>query len=276
MKKIGIIGVGFVGGALKKYFDSKKNKPFVYDKFKQEGSMELVNKAEIVFISTPTPYNPKKGFDLSAVKEAVGLLKGKKIVVIKSTVLPGTVDDLQKQYPQHAFMFNPEFLKEVSSYEDLIHPDRQILGVTKQSQKYAKIVMSVLPRSPFDKVMPAKEAELVKYMANSFLALKVVFANEIFEIAKALKVNYETVKEAVVKDWRIADSHFSVGHGGYRGYGGSCFPKDVNALLQLAKKLEKKTPLLTTMKKINQQLLKASGLSEEFFLKNLHKKNVKK
>ncbi|MCL5666526.1 MAG: hypothetical protein M1383_02040 [Patescibacteria group bacterium] len=271
-KKIGIMGLGFVGGALMRYFKTRPVSLFLYDKYKKIGSVEEVNKADIVFICVPTPFLDGKGFDLSAVKDAIGELQGAKIVVIKSTILPGTTENLQKTFPRHKFLFNPEFLREVSPYEDLIRPDRQILGSTKESQAAAKEVMGLLPKAPFEKIMPATEAETVKYMANSFLALKVVFANEFYDICKEIGIDYALVKEAVVKDPRIGDSHFDVGHGGYRGYGGSCFPKDVNAILQLAEDKKVRVSLLNAMRKANKELLEESGLNEDFFLQELHKK----
>jgi UDPglucose 6-dehydrogenase len=269
---VGIIGVGFVGGALKKYFETRKQKLFVYDKFKNLGSAKEVNKAEVIFVCVPTPYIPNKGFDLSAVKSALKIVLPGKVVVIKSTVLPGSTIDLQKQFPKLKVMFNPEFLREKYAYEDLVKPDRQLLGVTSKSKSSATKVMKLLPRAPYEKVMNAEETEMVKYMANAFLALKVVYANEFFDIAKKLKVDYKAVKEAVVKDLRIGDSHFDVYDSGYRGYGGSCFPKDVSAIIQLAEKKGVKPKLLKSMREINQKLLKQSGLDENYFLTEKHKK----
>ena len=274
--KIGIIGVGFVGGAVKKYFESKNIKPLVYDKYKQLGSIEEVNKADIVFVCVPTPFLPPKGFDSSCVKSAIKILKSPKIVVIKSSVIPGTIDNLQKKFSQHKIMFNPEFLREISAYEDFIHPDREIIGTTEKSKKLAKQILKILPKAPFEKIMPAKETEMVKYMANSFLALKVVYANQFYDLCKKLKLNYEDVRIAVGEDKRICHSHLDVSHGGYRGFGGSCFPKDVNAIIQLAERLKVDISLLKTMKEINLKLLKQSGLSEEYFLLEKHKQKSPK
>ena len=264
--------MGFVGGAVKKYFESKKIKPLVFDKYKKLGSPQEVNRAEVVFICVPTPYHPQKGFLLDAVEAAVKLLKSPKIIVIKSTVLPGTTENLQKKFPKHKLLFNPEFLREVSAFEDMIKPDRQIVGYTKQSKPAANKVLALLPKAPYGKIMPALDAEVVKYMANSFLSLKVVFANEFYDICKRLGADYDNVKTAVVKDARIGDSHFDVHHGDYRGYGGSCFPKDVNAIIQLAGKLKVEAGLLKAMRELNRNYLKQSGLNEEYFLTEQHKK----
>lgn len=269
--KIGIMGLGYVGGATCKFFESKKIKVYKYDKYKKIGSVAEVNFADMVFVCVPTPFNKKNGFDLSFVEAAIGDLIGAKIIVIKSSVVPGTTEIMQKKYPQHKFLFNPEFLREVSAFQDFIHPDRQIVGFTSKSKSVAALALKLLPKASYAKIMPATEAETVKYMANAFLSLKVVFANEFFELCRALGLNYEEVRLAVGEDKRISHSHLDVAHGGYRGYGGSCFPKDVNAIIQFAGKNKIKTPLLKAMREVNRKLLKISGLSEEFFLQNKHK-----
>ncbi|MCL5774754.1 MAG: hypothetical protein M1333_00915 [Patescibacteria group bacterium] len=272
--KIGILGLGFVGGAVEKYFEAKKFRVYKYDKFKKIGSPEEVNKADVVFVCVPTPFYVKKGFDLSYVEAAIQLLGSGKIVVVKSSIIPGTTDALQRKYPQHRFLFNPEFLREASAYEDFIRPDRQIVGYTARSKAVARKVMQLLPKASYPRIMPAAEAEAVKYMANSFLSLKVIFANQFYDLCKALGLNYDEVRLAVGEDKRISHSHLDVGHGGYRGYGGSCFPKDVNAILEFAGKKKVKMPLLKVMREVNRKLLKASGLSEEYFLLSKHKRKV--
>ena len=108
--KIGIVGVGMVGGALQRYFEKKGIKPLLYDKGRELGSIDQVNEADVIFLCVPTPF--ENGFDLSYVEEACRNIKGEKIIVIKSTVVPWTTEKLQKQYPQHKFIFNPEFLTE--------------------------------------------------------------------------------------------------------------------------------------------------------------------
>jgi len=270
--KIGIIGVGFVGGALVEHFKNQPVSLFLYDKFKNLGTAAEVNNADIVFICVPTPYRSDGGFDISAVENAIEILEGEKIVVIKSSILPGETERLQQKFLQHRLVFNPEFLREISAYEDFIHPDRQIIGVTQQSREAGKLLLELLPKATFEKIMPSAEAEMVKYMANAFLALKVVYANEFYEICKKLGINYDNVREAVVWDARIGDSHFNVAHGGYRGYGGSCFPKDVNAIIQLAESEKIDVALLKSMRAVNRGLLEASGIDEEYFLQEKHKK----
>jgi len=267
LPKIGVAGVGFVGGAVRNYFEKEGYPVFVYDKYKKLGSIEELNEAEWIFICVPTPYKAKKGFDLSAVKEAVGILLGKKNVVIKSTVVPGTTESLQKEYPQHKFIFYPEFLREATAHQDFVCPDRQILGVTGRSREEAKDLLEMLPLAPYSDILSSTQAEIVKYIGNSFLALKVVFANEIYELCRKMGIDYEPVKTAVGHDKRITHSHLNVSQDGYRGYGGRCFPKDVNAFIQFAERSGADLVLLKAMRKINRGFLKRSGLTEQSFLK---------
>lgn len=273
--KIGIIGVGYVGGALLKFFVKQKLNPFLYDKYKNIGSIDEVKKADVIFICVPTPYLQKKGFDLSAVLDAISILIQPKIIVIKSSVIPGTTEKLQKQFPQHKLLFNPEFLTEKKAYYDLTNPDRQILGWTQRSKTVAKKVLNLLPKSHQSLIIPSQEAEMIKYMANAFLALKVVYANQFADLCRKLKINYSVVAKGVGLDKRIGLSHLNILEGGYKGYGGSCFPKDVNSIIQLAKVHKVDLKLLRTMRELNKKYLKQSGLTEDYFLNNLHKSNGK-
>lgn len=157
--RIGIMGIGMVGGALNYFFEISGIKTCIYDKYKHLGSIDEVNGADVVFICVPTPYGDKKhGFDISYVEDAVNNLGGEKIVVIKSTVLPGTTEKLQKKCDRHKFLFNPEFLVEKTAKNDMCNPDRQILGFTDKSSDIAGSVMNLLPKAPFQKIISATEA----------------------------------------------------------------------------------------------------------------------
>jgi len=107
--KIGIIGLGYVGGAVRHWFKSQKNKYelFLYDKYKNIGSIEEVNQADIVFVAVPTPYKKRGGYDDSAVVESLKNIENGKVVVIKSTVLPGSTDKFQRAYPKKNSSFQP-------------------------------------------------------------------------------------------------------------------------------------------------------------------------
>ncbi len=260
--KVGIIGVGTVGGALKHFFEKKGRAPLFYDGPKELGSKKKVNGADIVFITVPTPFKEEKGFDLSLVDEAISYLEPGKIVIIKSTVLPGSTDKLQEKYIEHKLLFSPEFLREASAKKDILAPERQIVGFTEKSKDVAERVLEILPPAPFKKIMRAKEAEMVKYFGNTFLALKVIFANQIYDLCQKMDIDYEVVKEAAVADGRIGDTHLNVFHAGYRGYGGKCFPKDIRALIQLGDRVGAELELHKLAEKINNNLMKKQGLKD--------------
>ncbi len=253
---IGIMGsAGMVGGAVKRYFEKRGVKPFCFDKYKNEGSLDEVNKADIIFVCVPTPYDEAAGgFDLSFVKNAIFSFSGEKIVVIKSTVLPGTTNALQTEFPQHRFLFNPEFLTQSSADNDMSFPDRQIVGYTEKSYNAAGTVIRVLPLAPFERVVPAKEAEMIKYFGNTWFSAKVVFANQIYDLCTQLGIDYDIVKESVAADKRIGPSHLEIFHGGYRGYGGACLPKDTRALIQYGEKVGVQMDLLKKVEEINNHL----------------------
>ena len=251
-KKIGIIGVGVVGGSLA----SVLFKPLLYDKYNNIGSPEEANKADIIFICVPTPYDRKIRFDLSAVEDAFSIIKGRKIVVIKSTVLPGTTEKMQKKYPQHKVLFNPEFLRAISAKEDMRKPYEQIVGYTKKSKPVAREILKILPKAPHEFIVPSSEAEMAKYFSNAFLATRVIFANQIYDLCEKLGINYDLVKEMAGINPRIGLWHFDVFFEGYRGYGGTCLPKDTKSLIQLGNMVDVDLKLLKLVDKINRKLLK--------------------
>ena len=236
--KIGVIGLGFVGGSVHYWFEHElgnKVELLSYDKYKNIGSLKEINKADIVFICVPTPfYKDAGGYDDSAIIEALGILEGSKIVVIKSTILPGSTEGFQKRFPQHKILFNPEFLVAKTAVQDFIKPNRQIIGYTKESKNYSQQILDVLPPALFVRIMPATEAEMVKYFGNTFLAIKVIFANQIYDLCEKLNINYDVVKESAATDSRISTSHLDIFFDGYRGYSGACFPKDMKSLIGLA------------------------------------------
>jgi len=257
--KIGIIGIGSVGRVVKHWFEKRKYPIFSYDKYKKIGSPGEINRAEVVFICVPTPFNEKRnGCDDAAVTESLKILSGSKIVIIKSTVLPGSTEKFQKRFPQHKILFNPEFLRHKTALKDFLHPDRQIIGYTTKSKRFAKRILNILPKAPYQRIIPSKETEMVKYFGNCFLAMRVIFAEQIYDLCQALDIDYNLVKEVAGHDPRIGQSHLNVFPKGLRGYNGPCLLKDVKTLIQFAKFLKARSPLLEVIDKINENLRKNS------------------
>jgi UDPglucose 6-dehydrogenase len=248
------MGVGVVGGAVRNYLELTGIQALLYDPGKGLGSLREINEAELVYVCVPTPYVAGVGFDDSAVGDAISHLRSGKTVVIKSTVLPGTTDKFQRLFPQQTVLFNPEFLRENSANEDFLTPDRQIVGYCGVDSDLASAILETLPRAPYEAVVPAAVAEMTKYATNSFLALKVIFGNEMFDLCQSLGIDYELVKQGIGVDKRIGDSHFNVLDAGYRGYGGKCLPKDTMSLLDLADGAGVEMRLLQAAHEVNLRL----------------------
>lgn len=270
--KLGIIGYGIVGQALAYGFSQPdiKNKYEIkyYDKFKETDSLEsVVSGSEFIFICLPTPMKEdESGIDLSIIEESIAEIiqftnGTDKIIVIKSTVVPGTTAELEKKYPETNFAFNPEFLTEANYLEDFVNADRNVIGANNDLTS-RRVVALYRQRFPHTKIFQTDTttAEMVKYMANAFLATKVIFANEMFALCQALGIKYEEVKSMVVADHRIFDSHLDVTTA--KGFGGKCFPKDVVALIGRAKQLGIDPKLLETVWSTNKKIRKTHDWEE--------------
>ena len=266
-KKIGIIGVGYVGGALQKWFSAKDGSAsdgekqaydvFVYDKFKNVGSISEINKADIVFVAVPTPFHEDgRGYDDSAVRESLKNIEDGKVIIIKSTVIPGSTKKFQEAYSKKTILFNPEFLRAKTAEEDYLHPNIQVVGyASDMGKEIAPNILELLPKADVSEIITSTEAEVLKYWLNSYLATRVIFANEMYDLCSALgDANYDVVKKCLISDPRIGKSHWEVHDDGYRGYGGACFPKDTKALLQKAKEFGVSLSLLKTADEVNKQL----------------------
>ena len=176
--------------------------------------------------------------------------------------MPGTIQKLQEKYPQHKFLFNPEFLTELTADQDMNYPDRQIIGYTKQSYTISKDIMDLLPLAPFERIMPSTEAEMVKYFGNNWFAVKVAFANQMYDLCKKINIDYDKVMESSAADKRIGKSHLEVIHKDYRGYGGKCIPKDIKALIRFADDRGVDLKLHKTAEKINNDLMQQQGIED--------------
>ena len=236
---IGIIGQGFVGNAIYQKFKSFfKVYTFDLDSKKCNSTKEEVMDAEIVFVCLPTPMDKDGSGYTGFVEQAVRDLNehGKcEIVVIKSTVPPGTTEKLNQSYHNLSVVFNPEFLTERNAVADFENQKRIILGGPRPATTKLKQIYSV----PFKDVNFVKtgstHAEMVKYLTNCYLANKVSFANEMYQLAQALDLDYDKVLEYSLHDERLGTSHWAVkGPDGYCGFGGHCLPKDLNALIKVA------------------------------------------
>ena len=269
MAKIGVVGYGYVGRAVE-YGFKDKNEVLVYDKYLKLLPLEkVVGEAEFVFICVPTPMDKNYShIDLSIVEEvtaeviATAKSRGREVlVVIKSTVIPGTTERLGKKYKWPAIVFNPEFLTEANYLEDFVKSDRIVIGGRRDKDRQRLVELyrdSFLQTKIF--TTDTTTAEMVKYMANVFLATKVMFGNEMYNLCEKLGIKYEEVKEMVVADKRIHDSHLDVTT--ERGFGKKCLPKDTVALLGLARELGVKMEVVEAVWRENLEIRKVRDWEE--------------
>ncbi|MBI3632277.1 MAG: hypothetical protein HY225_02420 [Candidatus Vogelbacteria bacterium] len=262
--KIGIVGVGMVGEQVRRWFELKKYDVVAYDKFKGIGIAEDLDSANLIFLCLPSAYSKKvkTGVDTSIFEDFIKRFDEPKLFVIKSTVPPGTSDDLQQKFPQHKFFHSPEFLTEVTAWEDFSKPYLQLLGFSDNNMKQAQEIIKLLPNGNTNKVLSAVATEAFKYVRNSFFALKVTFANQVYDLCGALGINYDDFKDMMSVDPWIGANHLNVIHKGYRGFGGKCLAKDLKTFIKVYKSNKVKPVLFGAIDKINDKLLNDQKLTE--------------
>ena len=279
---IGIVGYGFVGQAVAAGLCPVVN-VMVYDKDPKKGLFSvkecvegwaetkvdstldpfqcLIRHARIIFVCVPTPMMKDGSCDISTVEAVVRKLDDVSvscspmpIIVIKSTVPPGTTAKLQESCQWTNLVFNPEFLTEANSQRDFAEQDRVILGgvggetnsgvgevavlyrkfgLERQARRVAKDAVSISPGMPIIQGCTSTEAEMIKYLTNCFLATKVSLANEFAQLCEKMEVDWDAVWRLASKDERLGTSHWQVpGPDGKPGFGGSCFPKDLCGMVR--------------------------------------------
>jgi UDPglucose 6-dehydrogenase len=242
---IGIIGLGYVGTALEHVF-KKNNSVHIVETFdinkpcSINSTAKLVNKSEIIFLCLPTPMKKDGSCDISIVQEVISEINNvtllnktnKKLVVIKSTISIGSTDNFSKEFKNIDIVFNPEFLREATFIDDFKNQNRILIGgLVPNSEKLEAFYAKIFPSVPIIKTS-AKIAESVKYFTNSFLTVKVSFANEMKTLCDKLEVDYDEVVKAAILDKRLGNSHWDVpGPDGKNGFGGACLPKDLASLI---------------------------------------------
>lgn len=234
--KVGIIGNGFVGEAQAFAF-SPVTEVLVYDidPLKSLNELEEVHNCDFVFVCVPTPMNKNGSQDLSFVENVFEFSNSFPIYIIKSTLIPGSTDYLCNKYPNHKIVFSPEFLTERKAKLDIITQSRIVIGGNSNLIKQVEKLFQLRFKNKNIIKTDSKTAELIKYMNNTFFATKVSIMNEFKLISDKIGADWEKALHGFTADGRIGDSHLNVpGPDGDFGYGGTCFPKDVNAFIVFA------------------------------------------
>jgi UDPglucose 6-dehydrogenase len=252
--KIGILGNGFVGSSVAFGFSAQTGCDVddlkIYDKESSKSThtlSEVVNDSDYIFLSVPTPSNSDGSISLdiiynvfNEIHDVIDYEKDKQpIILLRSTVTPGTTRKLQLEFHNLNIVFNPEFLTERSAKFDFINQSRFIIG--GKSEDCDKV--EKLYKWRFGESIPViktdyETAEMIKYMNNCYFATKVSFMNEMKQIADECDVDWKTAVDGFVLDGRIGHSHLNVpGPDGKLGFGGSCFPKDIQAMIRFSETL---------------------------------------
>lgn len=267
---IGIVGQGFVGTAISEglknfynlcVFDIDENKCQKEFFVSRE---EMINRCKIIFQCLPTPMKKSGECDLSIVEGSISNLndlaknaKTNPILVVKSTVPPGTSGKLNDKYAHVNIVFSPEFLTEANSIDDFKNQSRIILGGEKEHTfRVKQMFYKCFPKVPIIRT-DFKTAEMVKYFTNNLLSTKISFANEMYEICLKLGIDYDKVSELTLYDSRIGKTHLMVpGPDGDFGFGGHCFPKDLAAMIYVAKNLGVQPSMLESTREKNNKVRK--------------------
>ena len=283
IKSVGFIGQGWIG---KNYADDFERRGFTVVRYGLEephvNNGDRIKECDIVFIAVPTPSTPE-GFDSSILKSAVKKVGQGKIAIIKSTILPGTTEEIQKENPEIFVFHSPEFLTEATAAHDAANPKRNIIGMAVENDEYrekAKQILSILPKAPFELICRAKEAEFIKYGGNNWFFFKVVFINLLYDLVLKSGCDYDVIRAGMSADPRIGYSHLIPVHKsgtpggdayqaqveknkeGGRGAGGHCFIKDFAAFREMYEKTVGDTyglSLLKAMEEKNIDLLVKSN-----------------
>lgn len=263
--KLGIIGLGAVGTANKEGFEYLGHEILVHD-IKLDTSIQNVLSAEIVFLCVPTPQSDDGSCDTSIIESVISELDEnnyKGIIAIRSTVVPGFTQSMIEKFNNLTICFVPEFLRERCATDDFIHNHKLLAVGTHDIWVYRKVVRCHADLPENIEHLTPNEAEVLKYFNNVYAALRVTFANNMFEICEKLDCDYNTIKNAYIKTGKATDMYLDV-NSNLRGYGGMCLPKDTIAIASLMKKLDIDLSLIQSIHDDNEKFKKTvfNGMRE--------------
>jgi len=249
---IGVLGHGFIGKVISEWYADGGYTVHPFD-INGDYDLKATLNSDIVFVAINAKDNFASVENRNILSEYFKHIPDNTLVIIKSTVVPGTTDYLDEVFPKLPFCYNPEFLTEMTAFEDFNSPDIQILGLPHRSLEFAGAIFDLLPDAPVKRIVSPRDAETIKHATNSYYAMKLIFFNELYDASSTLGCDYETVKEVLSKNQWIGDSHNVVFHKGYRGFGDTkvskCIPKDTTAFAKLTG-----SELLSTTLKVNERI----------------------
>jgi UDPglucose 6-dehydrogenase len=260
--KVGVVGGGVVGNAMVQLCGPTT---VVYDPYKPElaGNRDVINTCDVVFICVPTPMAADGSCDTRIVEEAVAWVEAP-LIIIRSTVAPGTTERLCKTYKKHV-VFQPEYLGETTAhvFGNMAERSFVVLGGTPEDTSKAadfyKHYYNAMVQIYFG---DATTAEVCKYMENAFYAVKVTFMNEFYDIARVHGVDFNRLRELWLADTRISRDHTFV-YPDNRGFSGKCLPKDCNAIVHSSRQKDYEPKLMAATLKINDEFQARNGRADK-------------
>lgn len=256
--KIGVIGhTGTVGRAIWGYYHTAGVETHGWS---LDAPIWDFRGADFVFVCVPTPADNPSGI----VREAIARIQDDPIILIKSTVPPGTTDRLQAEFPAKRIAFSPEFLTARTAATDWRHPERTIIGYTERTLEAIDAIIWMLPvgKTIF---LPAVEAEILKYIHNLHGAMQIIFANHWHDVCNRVGADWERVRKSAptsVLSREVVDTYWNIWADGKRGYQGACFPKDTETLIRWAEEAGVPIELFEATQAANLRILAAQGLSD--------------
>jgi UDPglucose 6-dehydrogenase len=237
--RIGIIGIGCVGSANRDGFRYLKHDVVEHDP-KLGTTIDVIRDTEIAFICVPTPSRDDGSCDTSIIESVLDdleLIGYRGIAAIRSTVVPGFTQSMIEKHRNLTICFVPEFLRERCAFDDFVNNHKLLAVGTHDIWVYRKLVQAHGNLPEHTEHLTPNEAEILKYFNNVYAALRVTFANVMYEICERLDADYTTIKNAYIKTGKAIDMYLDVAPN-FRGYGGMCLPKDTKALARLIDRLD--------------------------------------
>jgi UDPglucose 6-dehydrogenase len=256
--KIVIVGYGFVGKAVHNALKSR-HEVVIVDPQYTTAELQHHPDANGIVICVPTPGLENGGCDSSIIANVLDqVLYDNTPILIKSTVTPAVTEALNEIYSNLTITYNPEFLRAKTANQDFLNQTHMVIGGIDPDGFWQEVFTPVLDKCNLYFHCSPTEAAIIKYATNSFLATKVAFFNELYDLCQTSYANFDVVRQIVSQDPRIGSSHTLVpGLDGERGFGGACFPKDTNAMLHYAKSIGANLSILETAIKYNRTVRKS-------------------
>ena len=252
--KIIIIGYGFVGKAVFNAF-KKKHDLVIVDPQYTTNEIKYHHDADCAIVCVPTPALENGGCDSKILNEVLDQIPIFMPVLIKSTVTPAVLEALDLIFPDHSICYSPEFLRAATADTDFLNQKYVVIGGEDPECFWQELFQTTLPNCNLVFNCSSKEASIVKYASNSFLAVKASFFNQIYDICKETGQSFDVVRQILVHDQRIGQSHTMVpGPDGVRGWGGHCFPKDTTAFIHYSKSVDAPATILEESVKYNNKI----------------------